>query len=446
MPEKIAAYVRVSSAEQAESGYSLDAQSRIIRAYCEAHGWPEPMFYADAGRSAYTDITAKRPQFAAMLDAAESGQHDTIIVHRLDRFARSILVTLRELQRLEKSKVGFVSINEQMEFHTPIGRVILATLAAFSEYYSANLSREVKKGIIEKQSQGLHVGGIPWGAQRVAGRLVIDPATADTLALLLTLSRDMSAQSVAIELTRRGIPPPKAANWWPESIRLMIARGAWLAAQPAPWPDRWRQAAGRPRMPRFADSTRKAYPLSGLLRCACGGSMQYAYPWTRLDGVRTHVVRCRRRGARPERFCPGGKHTNAAVYEAQVDAAFLALPNLADAVRLPGGDDGAARQQLAARRQSLVLALAEGLPVEQYRQQKAALDREEARLVPANGQLLALLEEIDIAQKDWGRVSPAGKNRIWRLLFKEAIVTGATVEVVPSAALGALLAALDCST
>lgn len=446
MPEKIAAYLRVSSKEQAEEGYSLDAQQRIIRSYCEAHGWPEPEWYQDAGRSAYTDITAKRPQFAAMLDAAEAGQHDTIIVHRLDRFARSIMVTLRELQRLEKAKVGFVSINENMDFSSPIGRVILATLAAFAEYYSSNLSREVRKGIIEKQSQGLHVGGIPWGAQRVNGKLVVDPATADTLRLMLTLSRDMSSQSVAIELVRRGIPPPKATHWWPESIRLMIDRGAWLAEQPEPWPDLWRQAAGRPRLPRFADNTQKAYPLSGLLRCACGGSIQYSYAWTRLDGVRTHVVRCRRRGARPEKVCPGGKHTNAAVYEAQVEAAFFALPNLADAVRLPGGDDSAARQEIATRRQSLVLALAEGLPVEKYRQQKAILDREEARLVPANAQLLALLEEIDIAQKEWAKISNPGKNRIWRLLYQQVVVTGATCKPVPSPALGALLAALEYGT
>jgi len=440
----VCGYCRVSTFDQVQ-GFSLDAQKKAIELFAAAHGWTIAAWYEDAGKSAHADAIGKRPAFAAMLAAAETGQFERVICHKLDRFSRRLSVTLEALSRLERAGVGFISITENLDFASPIGKVALAMLGALAQYHSDNLATEVRKGIIEKQSQGLHVGGIPWGALRIDGRLVIDPATADTLALILTLSRDMSAQSVAIELTRRGIPPPKAANWWPESIRLMIGRGAWLAAQPAPWPDLWRQAAGRPRLPRFAESTKKAYPLSGLLRCACGGSMQYAYPWTRLDGVGTHVVRCRRRGARPERFCPGGKHTNAAVYEAQVAAAFLALPNLADAVRLPGGDDGTARQQLAERRQSLVLALAEGLPVEKYRQRKAALEREEARLVPANGQLLALLEEIDIAQRDWGRVSPAGKNRIWRLLFKEVIVTGATVEVVPSAALGALLAALDCS-
>lgn len=52
MPEKIAGYVRVSTREQAEEGYSLDAQQRIIRAYCEAHGWPEPGYKLTVGAAA----------------------------------------------------------------------------------------------------------------------------------------------------------------------------------------------------------------------------------------------------------------------------------------------------------------------------------------------------------------------------------------------------------
>lgn len=439
-----AAYIRVSAREQVE-GYSLDAQIRAIEAHCAAHGWSPPAIYADEGRSAYTDVTEKRPQFAAMLDAAEAGRHDVVIVHKLDRFARSLMVTLRELQRLEQNRVGFVSLSESMDFTTPIGRVILATLAAFAEYYSRNLSTEVKKGIVEKREQGEHVGGIPWGALRRDGKLRIDPAHAETLALLLELARDRSPQAVATELNRREIPPPRTGAWWPETVRGIVRHGAWLAEQPDPWPGRWREAAKRPALPRFADPTRKARELSGLLRCACGGSMQYSRAWTRPDGSTGYTVRCRRRAHHGGfAYCPGGRHTNAEEYIRQVEAAFFALPNLADHPRLPGGTGVAAREEIGRRRQSLVLALAEGLPADQYYRRKAELDREEALLPPVDGQFVGLLEEIQVAQDGWraGRLTPAQKNAIWRELFDRVVARGATAEVVPGRALAALLAAL----
>ena len=81
-----------------------------------------------------------------MLADAEAGLIDVVIVHKLDRFARNLRVTLETLERLERSGVGFVSISEQMDFTTPIGKVILATLAAFAQYYSDNLSIRDEEG------------------------------------------------------------------------------------------------------------------------------------------------------------------------------------------------------------------------------------------------------------------------------------------------------------
>jgi DNA invertase Pin-like site-specific DNA recombinase len=435
-------YLRVSSREQIE-GFSLDAQERAIRAYCASKGWDEPVFYSDQGVSGFSDITAKRPAFSAMLDAAEAGRYDVVVVHKLDRFARSITTTLRELHRLERNKIAFGSVSEGIDFTTPIGRVILATLAAFAEYYSRNLSTEVRKGIVEKREQGEHVGGIPWGALRRDGKLRVDPAHAETLALLLELARDRSPQAVATELNRRAIPPPRTGAWWPETVRGIVRHGAWLADQPDPWPGRWREAAKRPALPRFADPQKKARELSGLLRCACGSSMQYSRTWTRPDGSTGYSVRCRRRAHQGGfAYCPGGRHTNAEEYIRQVEAAFFALPNLADHPRLPGGTGVAAREEIGRRRRSLVLALAEGLPAEQYYRRKAALDREEALLPPVDGQFVGLLEEIQVAQDGWGRLTPAQKNTVWRILFEKVVARGATAEVVPGRALAALLAAL----
>ncbi len=152
---RAAVYHRVSSEEQVE-GYSLDAQQRATQAYCEAHDWEVVREYRDEGKSAWTDDLAKRPAFARMIADAEAGRLDVVVVHKLDRFSRNLMVTLETLHRLKASGVGFVSISESMDFTNPIGQVVLATLAAFAEYYSANLSAETKKGKAERKKQGLY--------------------------------------------------------------------------------------------------------------------------------------------------------------------------------------------------------------------------------------------------------------------------------------------------
>jgi DNA invertase Pin-like site-specific DNA recombinase len=440
-----AGYVRVSRAEQIE-GYSLDAQVRAIEAFCAARGWGSPAIYTEGGRSAYSEVTAKRPQFAAMLDAAVAGQHDTIVVHKLDRFARSLITTLRELKRLDGAGVAFASVSEQIDFTTPIGKVLLAMLAAFAEYFSANLSAEVKKGLREKEARGLHIGPVPWGAIRVDGRLQIDPAREDDLRRLLEMSREDSAYTVVKDFNRRGVPTPRgAARWWPQIIRRMVTDGHWLATMPEPWPTLWRQARARPPLPRAGNGTRPHLrALSGLMRCACGEAMQYTGQTRTLrDGSPCSPVRCRGRRERGtgER-CPGGGHTRGEEYERQVEAWFLRLlvgPRRADLPARAAAGGASARDALAERRRLLLLALADGLPEPEYRKRKLGLDREEAALPPAEGEAVALLSEIVAAQSGWGLLAPVDRNAIYRLLIRRVVLRGHVAEVYPSVALCHLL-------
>jgi site-specific DNA recombinase len=174
---RVAVYVRVSTEEQLE-GYSLDAQRRAADLYCEGHGWTVVRTYADEGKSARTDDLQKRPEFRAMLADAEAGLVDVVLVHKLDRFARNLRVTLETLERLERCRVAFASIAENMDFTSPIGKVILATLAAFAQYYSDNLSWETKKGKQERKEQGLYNGHLPYGIKKSReGLPVPDPDT-----------------------------------------------------------------------------------------------------------------------------------------------------------------------------------------------------------------------------------------------------------------------------
>ena len=151
---RAALYQRVSSEEQIE-GYSLDAQDRAGRLYCQTHGWEVVQVYRDEGRSARTDDLAKRPAFQQMLADAEAGLIDVVVVHKLDRFARNRRVAFEAFERLGKARVGFVSFTEQMDYSSPSGQLMLTMLVGLSQFYSDNLSLETKKGKAERKAQGL---------------------------------------------------------------------------------------------------------------------------------------------------------------------------------------------------------------------------------------------------------------------------------------------------
>jgi DNA invertase Pin-like site-specific DNA recombinase len=134
----------------------------IIR-YCKQHGYTLVRIYEDQGVSAYSDLSGSRPQFAQILDDAERGLFDVVIVHTIDRWARRSAVQIQSLERLGKAKVGFVSITENFDFSTEWGKLILTVLGAVSEFVSALIGVHVSKAQQERAESGLAVGPVPFG-------------------------------------------------------------------------------------------------------------------------------------------------------------------------------------------------------------------------------------------------------------------------------------------
>ena len=160
---RAALYARVSSEEQLE-GYSIDAQKRAFQALLQGREWTDGGQYVEEGKSARTDNINKRPAFKQMMSDAVSGRFDVLVVHKLDRFSRNLRITLEYFDKLSKTGIAFVSINEQMDFSTPWGRLAFTILGGLAQFYSDNLSQETKKGWHERRQQGLYCGTLPFGA------------------------------------------------------------------------------------------------------------------------------------------------------------------------------------------------------------------------------------------------------------------------------------------
>lgn len=173
-----AAYIRVSTDDQTE--YSPDAQLRALKNWALNNGYhiDQEHVYIDEGISGRK--AERRPAFMAMIGAAKlsPAPFEVILVHKFDRFARSREDSVVYKSLLKKEcGVRVVSITESIE-DDKFSIILEAMLEAMAEYYSINLSEEVKKGMTEKARRGERQTAAPFGYRSVNGQLVPDPVEA----------------------------------------------------------------------------------------------------------------------------------------------------------------------------------------------------------------------------------------------------------------------------
>ena len=151
-------YARYSTDSQREE--SIEGQIRECTAYAEKNGFTVVKHYIDRAISAKTD---NRPQFQQMIKDSERGIFDIIIVWKLDRFARNRYDSARYKTQLKRNGVKLVSATEVISAG-PEGIILESVLEGYAEYYSADLSEKVVRGMTENALKGIYNGGtIPFG-------------------------------------------------------------------------------------------------------------------------------------------------------------------------------------------------------------------------------------------------------------------------------------------
>ncbi len=138
--KRVACYCRVSVAERGETQFSsIDAQREALASYVASQrglGWRAvDERYEDEG---YSGGTVERPAFQRLLADARAGRIDVLAVYKFDRLSRRQIDFLRTVEELEALGVKFVSITQNLDTSTSMGRCMLNVMTAF-----AQLEREV---------------------------------------------------------------------------------------------------------------------------------------------------------------------------------------------------------------------------------------------------------------------------------------------------------------
>lgn len=155
--KRVALYLRVSTAEQAREGISIDTHHTMLRNYCKMNGLRVVNEYVDAGYSGGTD---KRPQLQMMLEDALMGKFDIVLVVRLDRFFRNQRLLLNTLDYLDKLGISFVAISQNFDTSSPFGRFGLQMMGSAAELERGLIGERVSECRQRLLSEHIWAGGI----------------------------------------------------------------------------------------------------------------------------------------------------------------------------------------------------------------------------------------------------------------------------------------------
>lgn len=196
-----AVYARYSSDNQTEQ--SIEGQLRVCEEYAQRNGIVIVDTYIDR---AMTGTNDNRPDFRRMIKDSAKKSWDFILVYKLDRFSRNKYETAIHKKTLKDNGVKVLSAMENIP-ETPEGIILESLLEGMNQYFSAELSQKIRRGMRETRLKGNYQGGPLLYGYKIDGRkIVINETEAETVRYIFSeYSKGVHVSSIVKSLTDRGI-------------------------------------------------------------------------------------------------------------------------------------------------------------------------------------------------------------------------------------------------
>lgn len=313
---KTAIYVRVSTNEQAEEGYSIDEQIDKLKKFCEVKDWQVAGIYKDPG---FTGSNVDRPGLKKLIRDVENKKIETVLVYKLDRLSRSQKDTLYLIEDVfGVNDTNFVSLNENFDTSTPFGKAMIGILAVFAQLEREQIKERMAMGKIGRAKSGKAMGWrwAPFGYRYVDSNYEVVELEAqivkqifdDYLAgISITKLKDKMNDEghIAKEIPwsyrtiRQTLDNPTYAGYtkykdqvFPGNHEAIVSKEVFDEVQKQ-LVVRQKEAYAKNNNPRPFQAK---YLVSGLVRCGhCGSALglhQYA---KKKDGTRTKIYKCHSR-------------------------------------------------------------------------------------------------------------------------------------------------------
>jgi site-specific DNA recombinase len=230
-PLRCAIYTRKSSEEGLEQEFnSLHAQREACEAFIRSQrheGWScLPQAYDDGGRSGGN---LERPALQQLLTDIRDGKIDVVVVYKIDRLTRSLADFAKIVEIFDARDVSFVSVTQQFNTTTSMGRLTLNVLLSFAQFEREVTGERIRDKIAASKRKGMWMGGVPPLGYAAQGRklVVIDEEAEKVRHIFRRYAAIGSVRLLREELEARGIT---SKSWTSTSGHLWggkpIGRGA----------------------------------------------------------------------------------------------------------------------------------------------------------------------------------------------------------------------------
>ena len=227
----------VYARQSVEKKNSISIEGQID--LCQRAAGQKLTAYQDRG---YSGKNTQRPAFQRLLRDVQAGRIGKLYVYRLDRFSRSVADFGRLWEILKANNVEFVSVNENFDTSTPMGRAMLHIIMVFAQLERETTAERVRDNYYRRASLGSWPGGpAPYGftlgrAHDATGRLVptlsVHPEQCEVVLRIFQAyaAEDASLGSVARALNDAGIPGPLRDTWDNVSLSRLLHNPAYVMA------------------------------------------------------------------------------------------------------------------------------------------------------------------------------------------------------------------------
>ncbi|XZL97417.1 recombinase family protein [Clostridium perfringens] len=234
----IAIYCRVSTDEQAEFGYSIDEQKRLLEEWCKANDYIIYKCYSDRGISGKN--IKDRPALKELLSDAKEGKFDMVISWKINRVSRKLEDVLKIVNILEKNNITFKSYSEPFETDTPAGRMQFQMMALIGEFERGTIAQNVKMGMIAKAKSGNWCGGRVLGYDLVPNnspeeekkgknKLEINEKEAEIVRFIFNeYSKGKGYKAITNQINKLGYKTKKGNNFSVGSIRDILTNPVYI--------------------------------------------------------------------------------------------------------------------------------------------------------------------------------------------------------------------------
>src|SRR5258707_8209344 len=206
---RCAIYTRKSSEEGLEQSFnSLDAQRESSEAFIlsqRQEGWRVvPTRYDDGG---YSGGTMDRPALKRLLEDVEANKVNVIVVYKVDRLTRSLSEFSKIVEALDAQGVSFVSVTQQFNTTSSMGRLTLNILLSFAQFEREVTGERIRDKIAASKKKGMWMGGfVPMGYDLEGRKLVPSPKESDLVCKIYSLYLEVGCVSkLAVQLGSENI-------------------------------------------------------------------------------------------------------------------------------------------------------------------------------------------------------------------------------------------------